>query len=95
MKHISINVITGEETLTDDGITPTEEEILNSNKSFQRRIRNELLQSDVDPIVTNILYWDSFTSEKKEEWRNYRQALLDVPEQSGFPNDITWPTKPE
>ena len=27
-------------------------------------------------------------------WRTYRQALRDVPEQSGFPNDITWPTKP-
>ena len=25
----------------------------------------------------------------------YRQALRDVPEQSGFPNTITWPTKPE
>jgi ethanolamine ammonia-lyase small subunit len=25
----------------------------------------------------------------------YRQALRDVPEQEGFPNDIIWPTKPE
>lgn len=24
----------------------------------------------------------------------YRQALRDVPEQSGFPTDIVWPTKP-
>lgn len=29
-----------------------------------------------------------------DEWRTYRQALRDVPAQSGFPNDITWPTKP-
>jgi len=29
-----------------------------------------------------------------DEWRTYRQALRDVPEQSGFPNDVTWPTKP-
>lgn len=28
------------------------------------------------------------------EWRDYRQALRDVPAQSGFPNTITWPTKP-
>ena len=27
-------------------------------------------------------------------WRTYRQALRDVPSQEGFPNDITWPTKP-
>jgi hypothetical protein len=27
-------------------------------------------------------------------WATYRQALRDVPAQSGFPNTITWPTKP-
>ena len=25
----------------------------------------------------------------------YRQALRDITAQSGFPTDITWPTKPE
>lgn len=29
------------------------------------------------------------------KWAPYRQALRDVPQQPGFPNDITWPTKPE
>ena len=27
-------------------------------------------------------------------WTTYRQGLRDVPAQSGFPNSITWPTKP-
>jgi len=27
-------------------------------------------------------------------WATYRQALRDLPEQSGFPGDIVWPTKP-
>jgi hypothetical protein len=27
-------------------------------------------------------------------WAQYRQALRDVPQQSGFPGDITWPVKP-
>lgn len=26
---------------------------------------------------------------------DYRRALRDVPEQAGFPDNITWPTKPE
>jgi len=26
---------------------------------------------------------------------DYRQALRDVPQQDGFPINITWPTKPE
>ena len=29
-----------------------------------------------------------------DDWRTYRQALRDVPAQEGFPNTITWPTKP-
>lgn len=27
--------------------------------------------------------------------KTYRQALRDVPEQTGFPNTIEWPSKPE
>jgi hypothetical protein len=29
------------------------------------------------------------------DWATYRQALRDVSAQAGFPNDITWPEKPE
>jgi len=29
-----------------------------------------------------------------EAWVAYRQALRDVPEQSGFPGDIEWPQIP-
>ena len=27
-------------------------------------------------------------------WASYRSLLRDVPQQAGFPEDITWPTKP-
>jgi len=27
-------------------------------------------------------------------WATYRQALRDVPEQAGFPEDVVWPSKP-
>jgi|8_EtaG_2_1085327.scaffolds.fasta_scaffold00100_2 hypothetical protein len=30
----------------------------------------------------------------RTNWQNYRQALRDVPDQSGYPSSITWPTKP-
>jgi len=30
----------------------------------------------------------------KTVWATYRQELRDVPNQSGFPWDITWPTQP-
>jgi hypothetical protein len=28
-------------------------------------------------------------------WQVYRQSLRDLPQQTGFPLDIAWPTKPE
>lgn len=30
----------------------------------------------------------------KSAWATYRQLLRDVPSQSGFPFNITWPTQP-
>lgn len=30
----------------------------------------------------------------QEAWANYRQALRDIPQQEGFPWDVTWPEKP-
>jgi len=30
----------------------------------------------------------------KDKWAPYRQALRDVPEQSGFPFEVVWPVKP-
>lgn len=27
--------------------------------------------------------------------RQYRQALRDIPQQAGFPDDVVWPEKPE
>jgi hypothetical protein len=32
---------------------------------------------------------------KAAEWDAYRQALRDVPEQEGFPENVVWPIKPE
>ena len=29
------------------------------------------------------------------EWQTYRQALRDIPEQTGFPEEIEWPQEPQ
>ena len=29
-----------------------------------------------------------------EAWQTYRQALRDIPEQTGFPFQVYWPTRP-
>jgi hypothetical protein len=56
----------------------------------KRRRNNELVQSDWTQSLDA-----PFTQEKRAEWATYRQALRDVPQQSGFPDNIQWPTKPE
>jgi hypothetical protein len=56
-----------------------------------REQRNVLL-SDIDQIVTNPLRWGALSTTDKENFAAYRQALLDVPQQSGFPWAVVWPT---
>ena len=35
------------------------------------------------------------STEQKTAWTTYRQALRDLPAQSGFPTNVTWPTEPK
>lgn len=59
-----------------------------------REKRDRLLQTVVDPIVTNPLRWAEMTDAQRQAWSDYRRALLDVPEQVGFPLSIVWPEQP-
>lgn len=59
-----------------------------------RKLRDEKL-TEVDLVAGNILRWNALTESKQNEWSAYRQNLLDVPSQSSFPENVTWPTKPE
>tara|TARA_R110000803_G_scaffold206700_1_gene274131 strand:+ start:641 stop:943 length:303 start_codon:yes stop_codon:yes gene_type:complete len=60
-----------------------------------RMERDRILVSEVDPVTGNTLRLNSLPTEKKAEWLQYRTDLMDVPQQAGFPTDITWPVKPE
>jgi hypothetical protein len=56
-----------------------------------RRKRDELLAMEVDPIVTNPLRWGSLSEEHQGKIMSYRQELLDITAQEGFPEDVKWP----
>jgi hypothetical protein len=78
-----------------DGVTSQVDHRTDEQKAEGARVfRDELLVTEVDPIVTNPLRWNDLSTEKQQEWTDYRTALLNVPQQAGFPNTITWPTKP-
>ena len=73
----------------------TEDEKNNNSeaKSFEmRNARNVMLRNTVDNI--NPMRWDEFTDTEKLAWKEYRQTLLDMPQQEGFPWVVTWPTLP-
>ena len=74
-------------------VPPTQEELDAELAATIRTDRNERL-TEVDAIAGNALRWASLSAEQQAEWAAYRQALLDVPQQAGFPDNITWPQEP-
>ena len=58
------------------------------NAVIQRR-NNLLNDSDYLMMVDYPI-----SDEKKQEIKVYRQALRDIPQQDGFPDNIIWPDKP-
>lgn len=83
------SLVDGKWVLTKSVVDKTAEQISNdtATKALQiRDIRNgRLAQTD----------WCAGTDlTMSAEMAAYRQALRDVPQQAGFPHNITWPTKP-
>ena len=73
---------------------PTQAELDTAAASQVRAERDYKLATEVDPLVTNPLRWADLGEAKQAEWTAYRTALLDITDQSGFPHNVTWPTKP-
>lgn len=75
-------------------VPPTQAE-LDAMLSEQLREKRDGLLLEVDAFVSNPLRWATLSAENQDVWAAYRQALLDVPQQAGFPNDVVWPVKPQ
>jgi len=56
-----------------------------------RQQRNARLTA-IDSV--NPIWYASLTADQQQELATYRTALLNVPQQTGFPTEIEWPTKP-
>ena len=54
--------------------------------------RDALLRDGPDRISP--IWYDSMTEQERQEWADYRQALLDITSQPDYPNVIIWPIKP-
>ncbi len=77
---------------------------------YARRIRNRLLAESDEKVALDknvpalpagddpaaICAWvREFIAVSTGPWAEYRQALRDLPEQEGFPFEITWPVRPD
>lgn len=56
--------------------------------------RSESVRSERDRLIAETDWWSASDLTMTAEQTAYRQALRDVPAQAGFPDNITWPTKP-
>ena len=65
------------------------------NPSERVRHNRDIKLSTLDDIVKNPLRYEVLTDEQKTKLATYRQALLDVPQQDGFPSRIDWPHLPD
>lgn len=59
--------------------------------SLDIRLERNKLLSDTDHLIQADY---PISDEKRQEIKVYRQALRDIPQQDGFPENIIWPDKP-
>lgn len=64
---------------------------LTATEQAIRKLRDIEL-NNVDKI--NPVWFSTLSTAQQQELAAYRQALLDVPQQAGFPESVTWPEKP-
>ena len=74
-------------------VPPTQAELDAALADQLRGQRNQLLLA-VDAVAGNSLRWFDLSAEVQSDWAAYRRALLDVPQQDGFPNGVVWPAQP-
>ena len=75
-------------------IKPTNKEFVELKaKDVEMEVRNQrtslLFSTDIYMLSDYPI-----SEEKRNEFKTYRQALRDVPQQEGFPDNIVWPEKP-
>lgn len=62
------------------------EPTIEEKSARKREERDYLLNTVVDPVVTNPLRWEDLSDAEKSKYRAYRLYLLDIPQQEEFPD---------
>jgi len=81
------NAVVIDEALVEAGV----ERLIAEEPAKEARAKRDRLLTDSDWVT--IRATDTGTT-VPTEWQTYRQALRDVPLQTGFPENIDWPQEP-
>lgn len=95
MEHVITNAQTGEVLVvpfTIHEILAYEARALESAWVTLRDERNLLLKESDPNVVMD--RWETYTEETRQAWRDYRQALRDLPSNTSDPFNVVWPSKP-
>lgn len=86
----------------DKVISVVDGNVIFTDKVYTTEELSEFIRSDrdlrllrLDQITGNPLRWASFTDNQKQQLAEYRQALLDIPQQVSFPYNVVWLDVPE
>lgn len=63
-----------------------QEAVSAAKASYIRQIRNAYLEEFVDRAVANPLHWSEMPEEEKIVIKNYRNYLLNLPQETDFPD---------
>ena len=77
-----------------DGVTTTAAEQEVAYKASKDAEQAKSVRASRDALLSETDWRFRSDMTPSQEWKDYCQALRDVPDQTGFPWTITWPVKP-
>lgn len=81
----------------DEVYTVTVESLTTEDRQAKRKTMAAEARKQRDTLMatTDWTQLDDYPKANKAAWKTYRQQLRDVPQQTGFPETIIWPTSPD
>ncbi len=90
MTKVWYNKTTGNGAVFDDDASLSDWPDFQETKPLPTAVEVRAKRDELLALSDSMALADRIT----DAWRTYRQALRDVPAQSGFPTNVTWPTEP-
>lgn len=87
--------VVGKKLGYDNGICWVDCELYEEDLITNTRAKRDRLLTLVDDLVGHPLRYAELTSRDIDELQEYRNLLLDVPQQDGFPRDAKFPVAPK